>query len=217
MLRSWKSKMENRAKQIFYELRSHAPFTALATAVAVLSMVFIFYFLQKTTSKETFHLFHFLHVAASAMVTAGIFYKYRPRLSLAILVGILGAIVVGSLSDIVFPYLGWMLLNLEIHLHLPLFEETFLVFLFALIGSLTGVLIKNTKPSHLIHVFLSVFASLFYLLTFASVFVFSYFVAAFFIVFVAVIIPCCLSDIVFPFLFIRSKINYEHKKNETTF
>jgi len=206
--------MENRVKQIFYELKGHAPFTALATIIAILSVILIVYFLEKVISKETFHFFHFLHVAASAMVTAGIFYKYRPRVIPALLVGIFGAIIIGSLSDVVFPYLGWVLLNLEIHFHLPLLEETLLVLFTALLGSSAGILTKVTKSPHLIHVFLSVFASLLYLLAFAPLFAPLYFIAAFLVVFMAVIIPCCLSDIVFPFVFMRPKINYAKKNNE---
>ena len=195
--------MREKTKEIIYELKNHAPFTVMAAAIAVLSSVLIFYFSIKLVSEESFHFFHFLHVAASAMVTSAIFYKYRPRILFALLVGISGAIFIGTLSDIVFPYLGWILLNLEIEFHLPLLEETLYVLLFALFGALAGTITKITKPPHLLHVFLSVFASLFYLLAFALDFTPLYFIIAFFIVFVAVIIPCCLSDIVFPFFFMR--------------
>jgi len=194
--------MENKIKQVFYELKQHAPFTALATAVAILIAFVVLYFFEKTISEEGFHLFHFLHVIASATVTAGIFYKYKPRIVPALLIGILGAIIIGSISDVVFPYFGWVSLNIDIHFHLPLIEKTVLVLLSALVGSLAGILIRTTKCPHFIHVFFSVFASLFYLLSFTLVFSPSYFIAAFFVVFAAVIIPCCLSDIVFPFFFL---------------
>lgn len=199
--------MKNKIKQIIHELKAHAPFTALATVIAILSAVIIVYFWEKAVFKEMFHFSHFLHIMASAMVTTGIFYKYKPKKFFALLVGISGAIIIGSLSDIVFPYFGWTLLKLEIHFHLPLLEETVLVLLSALVGSSAGILTSKTKYPHLVHVFLSVFASLFYLLSFTVAFTTLYFVAAFFVVFVAVIIPCCLSDIVFPFIFMRSKTN----------
>ena len=194
--------MENKIKQVFYELKQHAPFTALATVVAILIAIIVFYFFKKTISADVFHLFHFLHIIVSAMVTAAIFYKYKSRVLQALLVGILGAVTIGSLSDVIFPYFGWVLLNLKIHFHLPLFEKPILVLFLAFVGSLLGILAKITKYPHFIHVFLSVFASLFYLLAFSLVFSPGYFIAAFFIVFIAVIIPCCLSDIVFPFFFL---------------
>jgi len=238
-------------KQIFYELKQHAPFTALATAAAVLIVIFVLYFLEKSVSKDTFELFHFLHIMVSAMVTAGIFYKYLPPTNLhkesgittiqrrsrirllekilpralprlvgggpkifsAVLVGMLGAIIIGSLSDVVFPYLGWFALNLDIHFHLPLIEETGLVLFSTLLGSLAGAVIKMTKCPHFIHIFLSVFASLFYLLAFSLVFSPGYFIAAFFVVFIAVIIPCCLSDIIFPFFFLPTPL--EMSRNQS--
>jgi len=194
--------MENKIKQVFYELKEHIPFTVLATAVAILTVFVVLYFLKTTISEEIFHLFHFLHIIASSMVTAGIFYKYKSKFIPALLVGVMGAIIIGSLSDVIFPYLGWFLLQIDVHFHLPLFGETVFVLASALLGSLAGILLKATKFPHFIHVFLSVFASLFYLLVFSLFFMPAYFILAFFIVFLAVIIPCCLSDIVFPFLFL---------------
>jgi len=137
--------MENKIKLIFHELKQHAPFTALATVIAILIALSLLYFWEKTISEETFHLFHFLHIIVSAMVTAGIFYKYKSRFLPALLIGSLGAIIIGSLSDVVFPYLGWVLLNLDIHFHLPLVEETVFVLLSALIGGLAGILIRMTN------------------------------------------------------------------------
>lgn len=201
--------MENKIKHVFCELKEHIPFTVLATAVAVLTVFTVIYFLKAVISEEVFHFFHFFHVIASSMVTAGIFYKYKSKFVPALLVGMTGAIIIGSLSDVIFPYLGWFLLQIDVHFHLPLFEETVFVLLSALAGSLAGILVKTTKCPHFIHVFLSVFASLFYLLVFTQVFLPGYFILAFFIVFLAVIIPCCLSDIVFPFIFLSG----ENKKD----
>lgn len=194
--------MKNRIGQILHELKAHAPFAALATLIAVFITIFIQYFLRKQISEDVFHFSHFLHIIASAMVTAGIFYKYKSQFILALLIGLIGAIIMGSLSDVIFPYLGGVLLNLNIHFHLPLIEEPGFTLFSALIGSLAGILTRITKYPHFIHVFLSIFASLFYLLAFTLFFSLSYFIGAFFIVFFAVIIPCCLSDIVFPFFFL---------------
>ncbi len=197
--------MRKNVKKVWYELKEHAPFTALATGGAVFIVLFIHYSLKLTVSEDIFHLFHFSHIIVSAMVTAGLFYKYRKSLPTAILIGVLGAVLIGSLSDVIFPFLASTILGLEIHFHLPLIEESFFVLSFALLGASIGVATMVTKSPHFIHVFLSVFASLFYLMVFSSVFTLGYFLIAFFIVFIAVVIPCCLSDIVFPFLFIPSK------------
>ncbi len=190
-------------KQALKELKEHIPFTVFAVGVAVLIVLFIHYLLKQEIGKEVFHFFHFLHVIVSAMATGAIYYKYRPSVLAAFFVGIAGAVIIGSLSDVILPYLGGLVLNIHIHFHLPLIEETLQTLLFASLGGILGVTIQVSKTPHFIHVFLSVFASLFYILAFSTVFAPVYFLASFLIVFIAVIIPCCLSDIVFPFLFLK--------------
>jgi len=192
-------------KTILKELKEHIPFTLVATLTAVLIIVFVLYGIKKQIPTELFEIFHPLHVIASSIVTTAIFYKYKQKIIPAILVGISGSIIIGSLSDIIFPYLGGNLLNLQTSFHLPLFESTTLILSVALMGSLIGIITKKTQLPHYIHVFLSVFASLFYLLNFSQAFNLIHFIGAFFVVFIAVIVPCCLSDIVFPFLFIKNE------------
>ncbi len=192
-------------KNILKELKEHAPFTIFAVIAAVLVVVFIQYFLKKEIGEGVFHFFHFSHVVLSAVTTSAIYYKYRKKISGTFLIGVVGALAIGSLSDVIFPYLGGLLLDNHIHFHLPLIEKTFHVFLFAVIGSFIGIVLKTTKIPHFAHVFLSVFASLFYLLAFTTTFAPIYFLASVVIVFVAVIIPCCLSDIVFPLIFVKNK------------
>jgi len=200
--------MRFKLKDLIHELKHHAPFTAFATIIAILVILLIQYFFNKSISKELFEIFHPLHIVASSIVTAGIFYKYKSKVFYAILVGISGAIIIGSLSDIIFPWIGGNLLTLNTSFHLPLIEKPLIILGSALIGSLIGIYTKITKMPHFTHVFLSVFASLFYLLGFSSGITFFYFVAAFIIVLIAVIIPCCMSDILFPFLFLKEKIKH---------
>jgi hypothetical protein len=192
-------------KKIIHELKKHIPFTALATLIAIFTTIFIIYWIKTDISQEFFHVLHPFHILASAIVTSGIFYKYKKSFIQALFIGVLGAIIIGSISDIIFPYLGGLAFNLNIEFHLPLIEMTTLILFIAVIGSILGISLKITKFPHFIHVFLSVFASLFYLLAFSQAFKIIYFIGAFFVVFIAVIIPCCLSDIIFPFLFLRKK------------
>jgi hypothetical protein len=196
-------------KTIIKELKHHLPFTALAVSISILIVLFIQYFLKKRINEEMFHVFHFSHIIVSAMVTSALYFKYKPNFIKSFFVGLSGAIVIGSLSDVVFPYLGSIVLNLDTHFHLPLIEETFNVLFFSSLGSLAGIITKQTKIPHFIHVFLSVFASLFYLLVFSPAFQLVYFIGAFLIVFLAVVIPCCVSDIIFPLTFIN-KNNHKH-------
>jgi predicted membrane protein len=195
-----------RTKEILHELKHHLPFTAFATISAIILVIFLQYLFQKQISENLFKIFHPLHVMASSIVTAGIFYKYKPKLIFALLVGVAGSIIIGSLSDIILPWLGGSLLGLGTSFHLLLIEKPVFILLSALIGSSIGISTKITKMPHFIHVFLSVFASLFYLLAFSQIFNTLYFIVSFFIVFLAVIIPCCMSDLLFPFFFLGKKI-----------
>jgi len=195
-----------KTKKILHELKHHLPFTVFATITAIILIILIQYLFQKQISENLFEIFHPLHVMASSIVTAGIFYKYKPKLISALLIGITGSIILGSLSDIILPWLGGSLLGFKTSFHLLLIEEPVLILFSALIGGSIGISTKITKMPHFIHVFLSVFASLFYLLAFSQIFNVFYFIASFFIVLIAVIIPCCMSDILFPFFFLGEKI-----------
>lgn len=197
--------MKNKTKHILKELKSHIPYTALSTIIAIFIVVYIQYIIKKDISENAFHAMHLVHIFASAMVTTVIFYKYSKSPRKGILIGITGAIIIGSLSDILMPFLGGKLFSLNPLFHLPLIEMPILVITTAVLGGLTGVFTKVSKFPHFIHVFLSVFASLFYLLIYSQTFNTTYFVSAFFIVFISVIIPCCVSDIIFPFLFLKNK------------
>jgi hypothetical protein len=195
-----------RTKEFLHELKHHLPFTAFATLVAIILVIFFHYIYQKQISENLFEIFHPSHILASSIVTAGIFYKYKPKFISALVVGIAGAIILGSLSDIIFPWLGGNVLGFSTSFHLLLIEKPALILSSALIGGIIGISTKITKIPHFIHIFLSVFASLFYLLAFSSNSSLIYFISVFLIVFVSVIIPCCASDILFPFFFLGEKI-----------
>jgi len=193
--------------KILKELSEHIPFTLLATAIGIILAIAGFltgdFFLQ--TTETIFEIMHPAHVLFSAFVTSALFYKYRKNFLLAILIGITGSIIIGTLSDVILPYLEGNLLNLHTHLHLPIIEEPLIILGAALLGSIIGIGLKSTKTPHLIHVLLSVFASLFYILAYSPSFNLIWLIAVFFIVFIAVLVPCCLSDIIYPLLFIRKK------------
>ena len=199
--------MNKAFKQTIKELKEHSPFTAIATLIAILIVIYFQFITKQNISENLFEILHPIHILASAIVTSAIYYKYKTKILPAILIGITGSLLIGSVSDIIFPYFGGTLMNLNTTFHLPLIEKPILIISLALIGSITGILIKTTKIPHLVHVFLSVFASLFYLMAFSQTFNLIYFIGAFAIVFISVIIPCCLSDIVFPFLFIGKDKN----------
>ncbi len=192
-------------KTIISELKNHIPFTITATLIAVLITAFIYLNNPQSISKivSLFYIIHPLHLFVSAIVSAAIFYKYTNNFSKALIIGVTGSIIIGSLSDIIFPYLGGILFGLKTHFHLSLIENPILILSTSFIGSLIGIKTKLTKIPHFLHVFLSIFASLFYLLAFSISLTMTSFLTIFLIVFIAVLIPCCIGDIIFPLLFIK--------------
>lgn len=188
-------------KNILNELKEHLPFTATATAIAIVLTTFL---LIKNNliihAASLFYIFHPLHLFFSAIVSAAIFYKYRKNIFLSLITGIGISILVGSISDVIFPYFGSLLFNIPISFHLPIIEKPAIMLAIALLGSSIGIIAKRTKLPHFLHVFISVFASLLYIFAYSTNFSIWTIFLIFIITILSVVIPCCLSDIVFPIL-----------------
>ncbi len=194
-------------KQIAYELKRHAPFTAFGALTGVILMgIIILIGLSSETPHTIFHVLHPLHIVLSALVTTAMYRRYRGGVTAAVGIGFVGSIAICSTSDIVFPYIGGVLLGLPITLHVCFIEHTWLITLSALAGIAIGLLWSRTKVPHAGHVLLSTYASLFYLTTFMAPADWLPLLPLIFpILFIAVWVPCCVSDIVFPLLFVRKR------------
>jgi hypothetical protein len=202
-------------RRIASELKDHAPFTAIGAVTGIIIMVIIvFAHVPSPISEATFYTLHPLHVVLSALVTTAMYMKYRKgKLWAAILIGYSGSIGIATLSDAVIPYLGGALLNIEIGFHLPFIETGKMPFLgiekwvvinsAAFIGIAIGCWKHTTKVPHSGHVLLSTWASLFYFTAFGVASWLPLLPLIFIFLFLAVWIPCCLSDIVFPLLFVK--------------
>lgn len=194
-------------EQIVKELKEHIPFTAAATLVSVTIMAFLLIKENLIShAVQLFYIFHPAHIFFSSIVSAAIFYNYKKNFPLAIISSIIIAIVIGSISDAVFPYLGSFILNIPISFHLPAVENPILIFGVAIFGSTTGIIWRKTKFPHFIHVLISIFASLLYIFAYSANFSFLTIILIFIITTISVIVPCCLSDIVLPIIF-QDKLN----------
>jgi hypothetical protein len=123
------------------------------------------------------------------------------------LVGYLGSIGIATLSDCVIPFLGEIMLKLpHPELHIGFIHMWWLVNPLAFAGIIAGRIFTATKFPHFMHVQISTWASLFHITmalgTSVSLFTFCMIVV---FLFLAVWVPCCTSDIIFPLLFIREK------------
>ncbi len=202
-------------KRIASELKEHAPFTALGAVSGILIMfIIVFGKVPSHISQTAFYTLHPLHVVLSALTTTAMYKKYSSgKIWAAILIGYFGSIGIATISDAIIPYLGGVLLGIEMEFHLPFIEtekmpfvgiETWkLVNSAALAGIIIGYLRPTTKLPHSGHVFLSTWASLFYFIAFGVAYWIPLLHFIFLFLFLAVWIPCCISDIVFPLLFTR--------------
>lgn len=187
--------------EILHELREHIPFTVAATLVAIVIVSFLLIkenLIQYAIS--SFWIFHPAHIFFSSIVSAAIFYNYKKKIVPSFIFGILIAVVIGSVSDIIFPYIGGLLLHLPISFHLPAIESPLLIFGISILGTSSGIIIRKTKFPHFIHVLLSLFASLLYIFAYSTDFSIVSLFFIFLITSISVIIPCCTSDIIFPIM-----------------
>ncbi len=196
-------------KTLLREIGHHAPFTLAGAASGVIFMM-VFRNISHETAETVFYVFHPLHVLLSALVTASL-YRLRAsgdrRLWVLVPIGFVGSIGIATLSDSVVPYLGELLLGLpHAHAHVGFIEMWWMVSLSAIAGIGIAVWRPSTEFPHLGHVLLSTWASLFHVImaaggalawhSYAWILVF---------LFLAVWVPCCVSDIVFPLLFTKEK------------
>jgi hypothetical protein len=197
--------MDRTVQVISQEMRAHAPFTAFGTVTGIVIMALMFHLrVGPGISGTLFWTLHPLHVLLSAWATTAVYrlHSERGRLRL-VLVGYLGSIGIATLSDSVVPYVGELLLGLPNRgLHIGAIEKWWLVNPLAVAGILLGRFLPRTKIPHAGHVLLSTWASLFHITMAAgpSFDVMMLVLAAVFL-FLAVWLPCCTSDIVFPLLF----------------
>jgi len=222
--------MKRKIIPIFTELRNHAPFTLFGASTGILCML-LFRNLGYDASWRGFYVFHPGHVLLSAIVTTSIFqhYAHKQKLITIFLIGFLGSIGIGTLSDSLIPYIGELSLGMHIEghthehaehnenadhtehtgfaeqAHIGFIEGWYIVIPAAIAGVMIGYFRPKTKFPHAGHVLLSTWASSFHILmAMGGQFTTLKVIGSFGFLFLAVWLPCCVSDIVFPLLFVKS-------------
>ncbi|MFH1407396.1 MAG: hypothetical protein ABIH01_05310 [Candidatus Omnitrophota bacterium] len=195
----------NRSKSshIIAELKVHFPYTAFSVATGIIFVSII------GASVNLFHVFHPLHMFFSAVATTAMFYRHDKRVLRAALIGSIGAIGICGLSDILIPYAAGYLLGVHMQLHICIIQHPQIVVPFVLMGLVVGFLVpqkvQSTMFSHAAHVWISSMASILYLVSFGLTDWFSRIGMVFIYMILAVMIPCCMSDIIFPLMFVEEK------------
>lgn len=237
--------MQIRIRAILSELRSHAPFTLFGAGTGIMAML-LFANTSTEVSQRLFQVFHPSHVVLSAIVTASLFrlHEMRRGFLAVVLVGYLGSVGTATLSDCILPFYGENILGVAVpteakvhghagdhemadepevesgkpQIHLGFIEDWYLVNPAAILGVLIAWFWPRTKFPHAGHILISTWASSFHILMnthreLSPMLLLGSFV----VLFIAVWLPCCFSDIVFPMFFVRSPhLHLEHHHDHHT-
>ena len=211
-------KNKNKLQHILRELAAHLPYSIFGVVIGIMSLgvlTFVAIILDSEhllpkAAQELFHVVHPVHILLSAIVTTAMFWKHEKHFFKTLFIGFVGSILICGMSDILLPYIGGKILGTEMHLHLCILEHPQIVLPFALIGVLTGFLVpsaieKSTEYSHSMHVLVSSMASILYLISYGLTEWIHLAGGVFLVTIIAVMLPCCLSDIVFPLSFVHDK------------
>jgi len=194
-------------KYVVRELKNHAPFTIFGAFTGIIIMI-ICRIIPFHVSYNVFYILHPAHIVISALVTASMYelhVRRKCKLWILVLIGYLGSVGIATLSDSVIPFIGEILLQMpKREIHIGFIEKWWLINPLAVTGVVIAYFRPATKFPHAGHVLLSTWASLFHIymaldrvlnwISYATIFIF---------LFLAVWIPCCISDIVFPLLFTK--------------
>ena len=220
---------KSRIKQIFTELKAHSPFT-LFGALTGIAMMLIFKGISHEASYKLFYIFHPMHVVLSAMVTTSLFrlHEKTKGFLIVLIVGYVGSIGTATLSDSILPFFGEEIMGVAIPTesavhsheeqsdehkaeetkgwHIGFIEEWKIVNPSALLGILIGYFLPRTKMPHAFHILISTWASSAHIMMNTHQEMTAIVIAVIiFILFIAVWLPCCFSDIVFPMLLVKSE------------
>ncbi len=228
--------IKERAKHILVELKGHAPFTLLGAVLGIVFMLLFRNISggSRHTMFAVFHPAHVV-LSAIVTASMFQLHAKKKQFLLVLAVGFIGSVGIATLSDIVIPHIGADLLGLnvpthdQLHhseatsaddghttmeheheghgLHLGFIEEWYIVNPAALLGIFIAYFLPRTKFPHAGHVLISTWASSSYLLMNMQSEMTNVVLGGILVtLFVATWLPCCISDIIFPLLFVKSDI-----------
>ena len=204
--------MIRKIRLIVIELRNHAPFTLLGALTGLFFIIILIYgnLLYKISpiSEDIFYVLHPTHIFFSALVTTTLYMRYsKKKLWLVIIIGYTGSIGIGTISDSIIPYLGEVLFNLpNAGIHIGFIEEPLITNIPAIFGIIIGYWKGFSKIPHAGHVLISTWASLFHVIMAIGISITTIQIIGIFIfLFLAVWLPCCTSDIIYPLIFQNKK------------
>jgi len=205
--------MKTQFRHILEELQKHLPYTIFSVAVGMMTLGAFTVLIEAKkfpqASQNLFHIFHPLHILFSAIATTAMFWRHDKRILKAVFIGFVGAVSLCGISDILIPFVAGYFLGVKMHLHICILADPMLILPFLFFGIFMGfvlpTVVESTVFSHAAHVLISSMASIFYLVSFGLTEWIPVGGMVFIYIVLAVMIPCCTSDIVFPLLLVKKK------------
>ena len=206
------------------ELIEHFPYAVFSVALGLIGAALMQYFsfgatayTVKNGSFILFHAFHYLHIVFAATGSMITFFRFSKNIIKGVVVATISTLFFCVLSDILLPYLAGYALGAHMNLHIC-FNELNNVLPFLVIGLFNGwVLNQHSKDSqtyysvwsHFAHIFVSSIASLLYMISNGFDQWSQQMGPIFFMLILAVVIPCTFSDVVVPMFFAKRKKGHE--------
>lgn len=201
----------SRFTRICKELIHHLPYSAVGVGAALgLLLAFERTGFRVGSPEFFFHTMHPIHILISAAVATAMLWKYDRHFLKAVCIAFFSSLPICTISDIIIPYLGGRFLHTPVIFHLCIVEEPWLVLPACFLGIVLGMIFlkwveRLTEIGHLSHVLVSSLASMLYLISFDITLWSTSISIVFAIALVAVWLPCCLSDIIFPLIFAKGQ------------
>lgn len=209
--------MKNNISHVLNELKDHLPYSIFSVAAGMIILGLLTFGAEilgtiniSGPSKGLFHIFHPVHLLFSATATTAMFWRYEKRFFKTIIIGFTGAVGICGISDIFIPFIAGFFLGVKMHLHICIIEHPGFILPFVITGIFAGLIVpaatqKSTIFSHAAHVLVSSMASILYLIGFGLTEWIHVAGMVFVYMLLAVVIPCCTSDIIFPLLLTEKK------------
>lgn len=213
-------------KNIFYEeLSNHIGFTVFAVLLAAVLIILAKEFIftpsaeDSAISENLFEGFFISHLFFAALTPAALFAVYRRSLWIGIITAIITSAITCTLSDIVFPYLGGLILNYDMTFHVCIIEEPVVSWIFIISGAVIGYFLsqsirKLSRYTHGIHILLSSLAAGLYLVSFGVSFLSVKALLFLPILIFSVLVPCVTNDVGVPSFLVSLSAKTIEKKGE---
>ena len=227
--------VNSRSKQVLAELKAHSPFTLFGALTGIAMMLIFKDISHQASYRlfYIFHPMHVV-LSAMVTTSLFRLHDKTKGFFIVLIVGFVGSIGTATLSDSILPFFGEEIMGVAIptesavhshgehpaspdghieaseshehKLHIGFIEEWKIVNPSALLGILIGYFLPRTKLPHASHILISTWASAAHIMLNTHQEMTAIVIAVIiFILFIAVWLPCCFSDIVFPMLLVKSE------------